>query len=251
MKIVNYIMTMLVLTMPLSAQEIVFRLVEDPASTGALFEGTEDKYREVDMPEIEGLTLWARSAVEGHMLNGALSENAFGILQESSEGNPTRFDYGEQMYLYFNHSLSITEIDFVGFREDSRFEISTSEHEPIVIEYDDLGTHQTYTTQGIVVDKEQIVSFSVGTTNSVIGLQSMRVTLVENEIIPHISISATGDEVQLQVTSEQPFSSIYQLASSTNLSEDIWTLENEVFTSNTNISVPQSEQIEFFRLEKQ
>ena len=251
MKIVNYIMTMLALTMPLHAQEIVLRLVEEPLSTGALLEGTGVEYREVDIPEIEGLTLWARSGVEGHILNGALSENAFGVLQESGEGNPTRFDYGEQMYLYFNHSLIITEIDFVGFQEDSRFEISTSEHESIVIEYDDLGTHQTYAAQGLVVDKEQIVSFSVGTTNSVIGLQSMRVTLVENEIVPHISISVTGDEVQLHVSSEQPFNSTYQLVSSTNLTEEIWTLENEVFTSNTNISVPQSEQIKFFRLESQ
>ena len=98
--------------------------------------------------------------------------------------------------------MIITEIDFVGFQEDSRFEISTSEHESIVIEYNDLGTHQTYATQGIALEKDQIISFSAITTNSVIGLQSMRVTLVENEIIPHISISATEDEVQLQVTSE-------------------------------------------------
>lgn len=76
---------MLALTMPLHAQEIVFRLVEDPVSTGILLEGTGDEYREVDIPEIEGLTLCARSGVEGHILNGALSENAFGILQESVE----------------------------------------------------------------------------------------------------------------------------------------------------------------------
>lgn len=251
MKTLIFIMTLLALTMPLHAQEIVFQLEEEPTSTGTLLEGTGVEFRQVDIPEIEGLILWARSGVEGHILNGALSENAFGVLQESGEGNPTRFDYGEQMDLYFNYSLSITEIDFVGFQEDSRFEISTSEHESIVIEYNDLGTHQTYTTQGIVVDKEQIISFSVGTTNSVIGLQSMRVTLVENEIVPHISISVTGDEVQLQVTSEQPFNSTYQLVSSTNLTEEIWTLENEVFTSSTNVSVPQSEQIEFFRLESQ
>ena len=59
-----------------------------------------DEYREVGIPEIEGLTLWARSGVEGHILNGALSENAFGVLQESGEGNPTRFDYGADVSLF-------------------------------------------------------------------------------------------------------------------------------------------------------
>jgi hypothetical protein len=196
--------------------------------------------------EIPNLQITAKTSVDGQKIN--TTSSSLGVTVYGSGDDQDRFDPGEIMILSFDKQIEITEIDLIGFNSNSVFTLEVAGRSPIEIGYDDLSNKgsQLFTTN-LTVDANTDIQFYVGNTNSVIGLQSMDVSVLGGTGELLLSMESSNSMMFVNAEFDGAAITNYVLQSSTNLTSNVWNTVSSSFSSDTNWVVEVTNGSSFYR----
>ncbi len=217
--------------------------------TGDLIDGTKDVALTTNVVEISDLQITAQSGSDRHKLNNTDSSISFGIddIDATSETeHTTRFDFGEKMILSFNKKVRISEINFVGFSSNAVFMVGITNQPAVVIADADLGSFDTYACD-LEIDANHAIEFSVGNTNSVIGLQTIDLEVLDGSGDLILSMERSNDWINVVADFDGLAVTNYVLQTSTNLTSNVWNTVTGSFNTDTNWSFNTTNSVEFFR----
>lgn len=196
--------------------------------------------------EIPGLNIAARAGGEDQKIN--TTGTSLGITVFGSGDDTDRFDPGESMTISFDKSVEITKIDFIGYASNSVFVVAITNQPDWNIGYNDLDNKTSqFITTNIVVDAETEIDFYVGNTNSVIGLQSMAVTVLGGNGMPMLTLEMSNGTAYVYAVFDGTAVTNHVLQSSTNLTSNVWTTVSSPFASDTNWNIGTETNAVYFR----
>ncbi|MDF7807641.1 hypothetical protein P4E94_09345 [Pontiellaceae bacterium B12219] len=233
-----------------TAETVVFKGSSSGDTTGALLKAVKNNPLTTNVYEIAGLNITARSGSDRHKLNATASSNSFGIDDidvSSPDEHTTRFDFTEHMIVSFDKKLQINAIDFVGFESNSVFVVEVEGQPSHQITEGDLGSYEVYSTE-IVVDPGVEIDFYVGNTNSVIGLQSMDITVLDENGEVYLSLETSNSMSYISAEFDGASITNYVIQSSTNLASNVWNTVSGTFSTDTNMSFTTTPyDVQYFR----
>ncbi|MDF7799803.1 hypothetical protein P4C99_10020 [Pontiellaceae bacterium B1224] len=215
-------------------------------TTGDFLDEVPEAGLTTNVIEISGLNITARPGSGGQKIN--TTTTSLGVTIYNSGDDADRFDSGEVMILSFDKKVEITELDMVGFESNSVFTINIDGLMPINIEYDDLinKSSQHFVTN-LIVEANTDIQFYVGNSNSVIGLQSMDVSVIELIGELYLSLEKSNSVAIVSADFDGVTSSGFVMQVSTNLASNVWNTVSGEFNSDTNMNFNATNNVQYFR----
>lgn len=167
-----------------SASYIVFEGVDSATvTTGDLLDGTDELGRTVEVAEISGLFISARSGASTQVLNA--TTGSFGINADGSGDDTDAFDSGESMILSFKKDIRINLLDFNLFDDVSEsFSITVGGLDSFTIGYNDLSNKTSgWIATNLVVTAGTEIEFSTSSPTP-IGLDG-----IDLDVIPEPAVA--------------------------------------------------------------
>ncbi|MDZ8117320.1 hypothetical protein [Pontiella agarivorans] len=219
-------------------------------TTGDQIDEADHHGLSTNVVEIAGLNLFIQSGATNQNVNALAS--SMGIDSDGGADDTDRFEFGEHMIFSFDQKVEITKLDMVGFESNSTFIVDVDGQAPFSITYEDLEnkTSQFFTTN-IVVEAHTDILVSVGNTNSVIGLQSIDLDVLEGSGNLFLRLETSNDWINIAAEFDGPVTTNYVLQSSTNLASNVWNGVSTSFRSDTNWSFNTTRSTEYFRVIEQ
>jgi hypothetical protein len=230
-----------------NAQTIIFDNGGGSAlTTGDLLDEVPEAGLTTNVVEISGLNISARPGAGGQKIN--TTATSLGVTIFNSGDDADRFDDGEVMILSFDKKIEITEFDMVGFDSNSAFSVEIDGLAPIEITYEDLPNKVSqYFTTNLIVDANTDIQFYVGNSNSVIGLQSMDVNVLDGSGELFLTLETSNSMMFINADFDGAATTNYMLQSCTNMVSNVWN-DVSAFSADTNWSMGTEEQTEYFRV---
>ena len=148
----------------------------EPDTTGDLFEGVANEWVTVDVVEISGLKMTARTTTVGQTLNANSGE--FGINSDIEGETADLFDVGETMQFFFDQDVQLEVFDMSGFTAVDRVVVKVGDMS-YTIENGDLsnGTYDTYSfTSPVDVSAGTTIEFFADA--GAVGLDSIQLQVI-------------------------------------------------------------------------
>ena len=215
-------------------------------ATGDYLDETTDAGIITNVFEIPGLTITAHAGGADQKIN--TTATSLGITIFDSGDHTERFDPDESMTLSFNKKIEITKVDFIGYDSNSVFVVAISNQPNWNIGYDDLSNKASqFILTNIVVAAHTEMDFHVGNINSVIGLQSMDINVLDDSGIPTLTLSTSNGMAHVFAVFDGVAVTNHVLQSSTNLTSNVWTTVSSPFAADTNWSIGTETNAVYFR----
>ena len=241
------LMAILGLASTVLAQTIILEGVDgSTTTTGDLIDEADEIGLTTNVVEIPGLLISVRSGGANQDVNSLTT--SLGIDSDGSEDDSDMFEDGESMIVSFSKDIEITQFDFNNFSSGEVFNI-TIDGSGFGISWDDLTSQQSdYLNTNIIVSAGIEIGFSVGSTNSIIGLDGITLNVVGGSGDPVLEILSSNGLVHVFATFDGAATTNHVLQSSTNLTTNVWTTVSGPFASDTNWNMGAVDHDAFFRI---
>jgi len=160
-------------------------------TTGDLIDGVADSPLTVNVAEIAGLQLTARSGGADQTIN--VTTSSLGINADGAGDDTDAFENGELMYLSFSESVRINQMDFNLFDAGESFELQVAGQSALVITYDELDNKSSDVYgMNLEIPAGTEIQFAAG-AGSVIGLDGLDIAVIpEPSVISLLSVAGIG-----------------------------------------------------------
>ncbi|QBG47337.1 hypothetical protein EGM51_08025 [Verrucomicrobia bacterium S94] len=219
-------------------------------TTGDLLDEADKTGITTNVVEIPDLKITARSGDAGQKIN--TTATSLGVTVHGTGDDTDRFEYGESIILSFDKQVQIKAFDMVGFNSNSVFTVAVAGKAPFDITYGDLPNKvvQFYSTN-LIVEAHNELTLYVGNTNSVIGLQTIDLDVLDGSGDLSLSLKTSNDWVNIAAEFNGTAAANYVLQSSTNLASNVWNAVSESFSMNTNWTFSATNEAGFYRVVEQ
>lgn len=165
-------------------------------------------------------------------------------------GHSIRFDHGETMTLSFSKKVNIRAFDLVGFDSNAVFVVGITGALAIQIGEDTLAAYETYPCD-LTLGAGKTLSFSVGNSNSVIGLQAMELAVMEEAGGMSLSLSSSNGMAYVSAGFAEAATTNYVLQSCIKLASNVWATVRDSFNADTNWMFHASNEVRIYRIIEQ
>jgi len=235
------------LVTPVFSETIILEGVDGSTlTTGDLIDEADEIGLTTNVVEISGLQITARSGAANQDVNSLTG--SLGIDSDGSGDDSDAFEDGETLFLSFGKDVELTQFDFNGFESGEVFRIAIDGAD-FDIAYDDLANKSTdIFDTNLVVDAGIEIGFSVGTTNSIIGLDTLSLDVLGGSGMPTLDMFASNGTMYVFAAFDGAAVTNHVLQSSTNLTTNAWTTISAPFAASTNWAIPATNAAAFYRL---
>lgn len=197
--------------------------------------------------EITGLNIFAKSGGPEQDVNALVG--SLGIDSDGPDDESGRFEDGESLTLVFDKDVEITRLDFRYFDSNEVMVVSFEGMFDLSVAFTNL-THKNsdYLDTNITASAGTEITFYVGTTNSVIGLDMMDVEVLEDTGGMMLQLETSNEWIKVSADfNGTETAANYVLESSTNLTSNGWSVVSAGFSADTNWVMPAAHPAAYYR----